>query len=43
MLITSRAKYSKFRFYEVQIIIMKLLWGGHLARPNCTLLQRKML
>jgi hypothetical protein len=35
--------YSRFICYEVQIIIIKLLWGGHLARPYCTLLHRKML
>jgi Uma2 family endonuclease len=28
---------------KVQIIIIKLLWGGHLARPYCTLLHQKVL
>jgi hypothetical protein len=31
--------YSSSRYYEVQILIIKLLWCGHLARIKCTSLK----
>ncbi|GCL42193.1 hypothetical protein NIES80_18960 [Dolichospermum planctonicum] len=31
--------YSSSRSYEVQILIIKLLWCGHLARTRCTSLK----
>jgi len=35
--------YSSFRHYEVQILIIKLLWCGHLARTKCTSLKLNLL
>jgi hypothetical protein len=31
--------YSSSRYYEVQILMIKLLWCGHLARIKCTSLK----
>ncbi|WP_228036389.1 hypothetical protein [Dolichospermum flos-aquae] len=36
---SSYRNYSSSRYYEVQILIIKLLWCGHLARTKCTSLK----
>jgi len=35
--------YSSFRYYEVQILMIKLLWCGHLARTRYTSLKLNLL
>ena len=35
--------YGSFRYYEVQILMIKLLWCGHLARIMCTFTQSYLL
>ncbi|MBD2143423.1 hypothetical protein H6F39_19235 [Anabaena sp. FACHB-1250] len=37
--IATLISYSSSRYYEVQILIIKLLWCGHLARTRCTSLK----
>ncbi len=36
-------RYSSSQYYEVQILMIKLLWCGHLARINCTSLKLNLL
>ena len=39
----NECSYSSSRYYEVQILMIKLLWCGHLARTKCTSLKLNLL